>query len=209
MLNWYQFKQEVHSRLGIDSINPNTEVQSLINTAIVDGVIDLQGLISGLRVGHVTEYTPSSGRKTLQNGSDFYLPSGLRDTQEFYYKETVLGESCDNTWVGGFALDGFAALPAAEGYYQRTAIRDPLEGIETFGQGPVWFLNTGDTGYGFRVVEQRCTYYPALSQSAGDPLVDPGTPVESGELYYLPTQPNGDWVTAYAPWLFDGSEPLC
>ena len=138
----------------------------------------------------------------LPDATQFSLPDGIRKVDKFYFKETLLDGDCTQ-WTEGFSLDGFALLPAAEGYYQKTGAIDMLDGIETYGFGPVWFLNTENTSYGFRVVKHvDNNYYPALFLLGGDDDLSALT-----ELYYLsnPLTTETDDGPAYAPWVSDGA----
>lgn len=208
MYTWEQFQEEVKGRLSIDSLNPNEEYQGLIAKATLDGVVDLQNLVAGLREGHVTEYSAATGKKVGGGEFEFRLPAGMRRANQFFYKEAQVDAQCPS-WYEGFALDGFATLPEAEGYYQKTGVSDPLDGIDVFGVGPTWFLNTEDTQYGVRVSKHSDgNYYPAFFSISGeDPLADPETPIPTGELYYLsnPLTEDTDAGPAYAPWLSDGA----
>lgn len=207
MLTWAEYTAEVTSRLGVDSINPNAELQTLLSKSAIDGTINLQKLIPSLREKHVTEYSPSTGVRVLPDATQFNLPSGIRKVDEFYYKETATDSECPS-WVEGFALDGFALNTDAEGYYQKTGAINPLEGIDTYEVGPTWFLNTENSLYGFRISKHADgNYYPALFALGGeDPLTDTETALPSNELYYLsnPLTEDTDEGPAYAPWLSDG-----
>lgn len=207
MFNWKEFKEEVVSRIGIDSINPNPELKKLHENVTLDGVVDLQNLIPALRNHHVTSYSPATGVRTEPGVTEFNLPQGVRAVDGLYYRETVLDTDCVE-WYSGFVIDGFDALKEAEGYYNRTGVSDPLEGIERYSFGPVWYVNTDVNIYGFRILRRDDGMdYPALFELGGDdPLENVEDPIPIRKLYYLtnPIREPGEDGPAYAPWRSDG-----
>jgi len=209
MLTWAEFNTSVRARLNKDSLNPNDDLQELIDKSILDAVIDLQR-IPGLREHHESRFSPALLDKVNATASQFILPSGFEKASGLFYQKAFPdAETPQNTL--GFFMEGFLT-PSMNGFYQRTGSPDIQEGIDGYDtSGPEWFRNTTKPLYSFRLVKFSGHgddgIFPALFI---DNTVDYDytvIPLDSGMLYYLsnPLTEDGEDGPAYAPWRSDGA----